>query len=430
MKKTIISLLLFAFCPLSAMEVEDDTSFHCLYSKLLPAEIDAEIMSYVLQEPFKLNPEDAIQDIAEYDYPLKEHITQLKVSSDGKQIVLGKYGKMMSVESGEIFIPFKVESSFGLLHAVSSNGNWAVVGDLGKVCIVTKEDRQRLEYDQDGFVGSAAVSSKGDRVASCSMQGAVKIVNVASEDAITECEFNVKGANSVAWYPDGERIVVGGPYILQTLNIENGEAIAQYEKYEDGLIGPIAVFPDGKRLLFGEGKKVNIFDVDRKEKREVYKHDKYKVDSIDVSSDGKLILSGGSDGMVKIAEAERGTVLAEYAHYSNVQAALFPDGCRIVSADFNKIRIRSIVPLLLSQFTLPAETTFAHYLLLKRVQENLLTKKEPLLIGQLDRDTLDEMEPLKKLLKIEKSQSKTKNPIWRLQMKYTPKAAPQNCVIV
>lgn len=110
--------------------------------------------------------------------------------------------------------------------------------------------------------------------------------------------------------------------------------------------------------------------------------------------------------------------VAQYAHDSIVRSvAVFPDGLRVVSGGYDqRVKIKSVVPLLLATHQLK-RPSLAQYLLLKRLQEKLLREKEPLIVGESGKGTLEEMPELKKLLSITPSKPGAQHLAWRLQLK-------------
>lgn len=89
-----------------------------------------------------------------------------------------------------------------------------------------------------------------------------------------------------------------------------------------------------------------------------------------------------------------------------------PNSRYIASADrYGKVQISNISRLLLA-LRAPTSPTLRQYLLL----HTLAGSREPVLIGQTDKKALDSdgMKEVKELLKVEKSKSRTRNPIWRL----------------
>lgn len=97
----------------------------------------------------------------------------------------------------------------------------------------------------------------------------------------------------------------------------------------------------------------------------------------------------------------------------------------------NLVEVMSIAPLLLARYALH-KPTLSRYFLLKDLQEALLLEKNQVIIGKSERETLEEMPDLKKLLKIETNEP-TKDKVatlWRLRLKGKQKSDRHTCTIL
>ena len=112
--------------------------------------------------------------------------------------------------------------------------------------------------------------------------------------------------------------------------------------------------------------------------------------------------------------------VCEYEHGGRVMSVCFSPNSGLLAScgDDGKVKIKSLIPLLLAAHK-QKDPTLSQFLLLKRLQEKLFKEKEPLLIGQSDRGTLEGLPDLKKLLKVEhnKNTKNAKAALWRLQLR-------------
>jgi len=286
------------------------------------------------------------------------------------------------------------------------------------------------------MVNSVAVFPDGQRVVSGGLDKKVKIADAKTGKILVEYAHS-GWVNSAASFPDEQRVVSGGnDGKVKIADAKTGKVLVEYA--HAGYVNSVVPFLDGQRYVLsvapflehllsgGNDHKVKIVDAKTGDVLAEHAHD-YCVNSVAPFSNGQRVVSGGLDKKVRIADADTGEVLVEYAHAGYVRSvAPFPDGQRVVSGgDDGNVKIKSIVPLLLAQHQLK-NPTLSQLFLLNRLQEKLLKDKEPFLIGLSDRVTLEQMLDLKKLLKVEKSKSKTKNPIWRLQLKGPADFVPQD----
>lgn len=105
-----------------------------------------------------------------------------------------------------------------------------------------------------------------------------------------------------------------------------------------GRVGALAYTPDGKRIVSGSGDGlVRVWDLEGRLIRKMAGHEG-NVFSVAVSKDGKRIVSGAKDGTVRIWDAETGGEVRRLAgHGSAVRSvAISSDGRRIVSGGMDK----------------------------------------------------------------------------------------------
>ena len=131
--------------------------------------------------------------------------------------------------------------------------------------------------------------------------------------------------------------------MLSVARNSNGAAADQVSKtIIDGRVGiaSIVFSPDGKLLVSGEegGGKMSVWDTTTgKELKAVWGHDASlspqslksdgSVNSVAFSPDGKMLASGGSDGMIIVWDTERWEKLKSLQHKGSINSVAFsPDG--------------------------------------------------------------------------------------------------------
>ncbi len=245
-------------------------------------------------------------------------------------------------------------------------------------------------------------------------------------------EYQHIGASAVCFSPDGQHVIsagkngkikkatLGGSVIEELTTSDNKDVRTICCSHSSGYIGCCS------ELDF----KTKIFKLDGTTIGE-YKSD---ITAACFSPDNQYIASGGFDGMLIIAKLDGTKVFNGRVAHQIDSIQFSPEGNRIFIEDHNfHLRInntslrheKNILPLLLAQHKL-THPTFSKYHLQKRVQESLLTKKEPLVVGCADYNTLEEMPKLKELLHIEDN-TETKDAtakLWRLQLKIPSPSEP------
>jgi WD40 repeat protein len=109
---------------------------------------------------------------------------------------------------------------------------------------------------------------------------------------------------SVAFYPDGKRVLSGSDdFMVRIWDAEIGEEQAPLEGHHDR-VRSVAWSPDGKRVLSGSrDETIRIWDMATGEEQTVLKGHHNGVWSVAFSPDGKCVLSGSDDNTTRIWNA-------------------------------------------------------------------------------------------------------------------------------
>jgi GTPase SAR1 family protein len=139
---------------------------------------------------------------------------------------------------------------------------------------------------------------------------------------------------SVAWSPDGARLLSGGvDGTVRLWEAASGREQAVLEGHK-GRVWSVGWSPDGARLLSGgDDGTVRLWEVASGRELAVLKGHKGWVMSVGWSPDGARLLSGGDDGTVRLWEAASGRELAVLeGHKGRVWCVGWsPDGVRLLS---------------------------------------------------------------------------------------------------
>ena len=145
---------------------------------------------------------------------------------------------------------------------------------------------------------------------------------------------------SVAFSPDGKRIVSGGDdKTVRLWDATTGQPVGQPMTGHTGRVNSVAFSPDGKRILSGDDKTVRLWDATTGQPvgQPMTGH-KYGVTSVAFSPDGKRIVSGSDDGTVRLWSADTGQPVGAPLTGDPAQVlsvAFSPDGRRIASGGSN-----------------------------------------------------------------------------------------------
>ena len=188
-----------------------------------------------------------------------------------------------------------------------------------------------------GGVSSVAFSPDGTRIVSGGEDGTVRLWTLDGEPAAEPFRGHTAafvGVSSVAFSPDGTRIVSGGGDGTVRLWKVVGERAAEPFTGHEDRVSSVAFSPDGTRIVSGGADgTVRLWTLDGERAAEPFSGHHNSVLSVAFSPDGTRIVSGGEDGTVRLwtLDGERAAEPFSGHHNSVLSVAFSPDGTRIVS---------------------------------------------------------------------------------------------------
>ncbi len=202
------------------------------------------------------------------------------------------------------------------------------------------DETPEFRLTSDGsVVTSVAFSPDGSRIVSGGGDGSLRLWDANTGAALGEpLRGHEDGVSSVAFSPDGSRIVSGGgDGSLRLWDSNTGAALDEpLRGHEDGVLS-VAFSPDGSRIVSGgwDGT-VRLWNADTGAAvGEPLRGHEGWVLSVAFSPDGSRIVSGGSyDRTVRLWDADTGGALGEPLRGREgdvISVAFSPDGSRIIS---------------------------------------------------------------------------------------------------
>ncbi|KIJ39234.1 hypothetical protein M422DRAFT_175550 [Sphaerobolus stellatus SS14] len=316
---------------------------------------------------------------------LQDHtgpVTSVAISPDSKKIVSGSSDRNLRIWDAEKHVligqPLQGHTKSVQSVAFAPDGKSIVSGASDhKICIWDVEKQELIGQPLQGHtdsVWSVAFSPDGKTIVSGSRDNTVRVWDIEKHKQIgqplqghtnwiqdrTICIWDVKrpelmnhsfqsqlkshtgGVNSVAFSPDGKKIVSGSyDTTLCIWNAEKHELIGQPLQGHTRLIQSVAFASDGKTMASGsDDRKVCIWDVEKQELigQPLQGHTNL-VRSVAFSPDKKTIVSGSWDSTVRIWDVEKhkqiGEPLQGHTHYV-LSVAFSPNGKMIVSGSYDR----------------------------------------------------------------------------------------------
>ena len=187
-------------------------------------------------------------------------------------------------------------------------------------------------------VNSIAYSPDGARVLSGSFDDTLKLWDATTGKILRSLEVHSKGSStgvsSVAFSPDGIRVLSGGyDGTLKLWDATTGKILRTFEGHAYP-INSVAFSPDGARVLSGgDDKTIKLWDAATGKVVRTFEGHLDGISSVAFSPGGARVLSGAKDKTVKLWDVATGKVLRTFEGHADAvtSVAFSPDGARVLS---------------------------------------------------------------------------------------------------
>ncbi|EIM87778.1 uncharacterized protein STEHIDRAFT_155150 [Stereum hirsutum FP-91666 SS1] len=190
------------------------------------------------------------------------------------------------------------------------------------------------KIDMGCTANSVAFSPDGTRVVSGLRDATVCIWDASTGEEVQKLGGHTASVNSVAFSADGTRVVSGSyDHTVRIWDASTGEEVQKLEGHARS-VNSVAFSPDGTRVVSGsEDHTVRIWDASTGEEVQKLEGHTASVSSVAFSPDGTRVVSGSEDDTVRIWDASTGEeVQMLEGHTLSVNSVAFsPDGTGVVS---------------------------------------------------------------------------------------------------
>ena len=252
-------------------------------------------------------------------------------SPDGRRIVSGSDDKTLTVWDAPSEIPdvLKGKAEAEMYHVARTLRNR--VGLQNSAEEKSQEELFTLKGHTAG-VTSVAFSPDGKRIISGSNDATVKVWDNVSGQGALVLERADGSGSSVCFSPDGKRIVSGGTdKSLKVWDTESGLVILILTGHLGG-VNSVSYSPDGKWIVSGsDDSTLKVWDAKAAQEKFTLTGHAGSVRSVCFSPDGKWIVSGSSDRSLKVWDTEsRQEIATFHGHEGHVRSvSISSDGKRI-----------------------------------------------------------------------------------------------------
>jgi WD40 repeat protein len=219
-------------------------------------------------------------------------------SPDGKRLVSAGWDNTVRVWDGSSgallktigeFVPRGSNPSSAMVHAIawSSQGELAFGNHFGEVrtCDL-KTEKEKLLYSHGGAVRSMRWRPDGQRLASASNDGTVRLWDGSNSTLLATSR---RWGWALAWRPDGEQLAIDAVNDIELIDVPLGRIAARLKGHRDWVMA-VDWHPSGKRLASaGRGGAVIVWDGKGGRKLLSRKLVSGSIDAVAWSPDGRLL---------------------------------------------------------------------------------------------------------------------------------------------
>jgi eukaryotic-like serine/threonine-protein kinase len=283
-------------------------------------------------------------------------------SPDGERVVTGSQDQTVKVwdaVTGTNLLTFHGHTNGVWSVAFSPDGQRIVSGGWDQTVRVwdaAKGHELRTLIGHRGAVLSVAFSPDGRSIVTGSQDRQVNVWNATNGAIRHTLQGHGGSVFSVGFSMDGKRIFSGsGDQTARVWDAASGKELRVF-KGHGSQIGSVALSPDGERIVTGGGAMrfspdgrffnpinendpaAKVWDASGSTEALTLEGHTDAVSSVDLSADGRLVVSGSFDGTARVWDVRTGQgISAVRGRGAPIRAvAFFPDGKRFVTGSFDR----------------------------------------------------------------------------------------------
>jgi WD40 repeat protein len=192
-----------------------------------------------------------------------------------------------------------------------------------------------------GAVLSVAISPDGCRALAGCADEHIRLLDLTTGKVIHILQGHRAPVFSVCFSRDGQRAFSGssGDKMIFLWNLKSGKPLLRLQAQE--IPSSLAISPDDRRLITTEFLAVQEWDVERGQRLRSLKGHESRLKGVFYSPDGRTVVSGSGDGVVRIWNTATGKCLRTvdagkvWAH----SYALSPDGRRLLIGGLKEMKL-------------------------------------------------------------------------------------------
>jgi hypothetical protein len=268
-------------------------------------------------------------------------VSAVAYTVDGRGLISGSWDHTLKRwELGKENSIFSYDGHANVAYCVAmlTNAHQALSGGddgLMKLWDLNNPHAVRSYSGQNGEIWSIATMPDGESALSSGLGGAMKLWNLEETTVVRTFQYGSR-VLAVAIVPGGQFAVSTAKNVLQSWSIADASKIRQFNGH-NGDVKAIAPLPNGKQVLSGgDDMMIKLWDLSSENALANFPGHEGKVNAVAVSPNGRTAFSGSDDMSAKLWDLTNGKVIRSFDHGDAVESvAISPDGRTAVTGGRN-----------------------------------------------------------------------------------------------
>jgi WD40 repeat protein len=247
-------------------------------------------------------------------------IDSLAYSPDGKLLASGAFREIVvwNVSTGEIVRRLSEFNDRVVALAFSPDGKWIATGggaptEEGEIKLFEAATGKLILNIKNGHsdtVYGVAFSSDGKKLATCGADKFVKVFETPGGKFLKSFEGHTNQVLDVAWKADGKLLVsVGADNAIKVWDYQKGEQVRTFGNHAKQITRIVFKGRTSEIATCSGDQTVRFWNVDTGSNGLTIGGSQDYLYALGMSADGKIVASGGEEGVVRLYNAANGQLL-------------------------------------------------------------------------------------------------------------------------
>jgi RNA polymerase sigma factor (sigma-70 family) len=285
-------------------------------------------------------PDGAVARLGTVRWRHGERVKWVDFSPDGKKLATASWDGTLGlweVATGKRLCTFRGHKGFVNCVRFTPDGKKLISGAEDNIRLWDASTGAELrQFKHAGWVWQVALSRDGKMLAghtNSTPGGSITLWDVGTGQNLRDLEFadNQDGVMSLAFSPDGKKLLSGGDRVLRTFDVTTGKQLDVFAA--GGQMRSLAFAPDGKTFAVGRHDPVaRIYDAEKLTEIQELPGHQFLVGSLVYSPDSKTLFTADGGKTVRLWDVATGKKQREIISDDLVECVtVSPDGATLAT---------------------------------------------------------------------------------------------------